>query len=115
MFLHGIFVATVTPFQKNGSVDFECIEKYIGWLYDNGIDGVVPCGTTGEFLALSNEEQSDIIRASVAGYSGNGKVIAGASGTTVSDTVKKINSAKACGADAALVLSPDYWNKGIRS
>lgn len=72
----GYISAVVTPF-KNGKVDFESFEKYIDWLSDSGIMGVVVCGSTGESLSLTIQEQADLIKVANKVISGRIKLIGG--------------------------------------
>ena len=76
MSFRGAFTALVTPF-KNGAVDEEAYRAFIEWQIEQGIDGVVPCGTTGEAPTLSHTEQGQVIKICVDQVKGRVPVIAG--------------------------------------
>ena len=109
MQLRGAFTALVTPF-KNGVVDEEAYRAFIEWQIEQGIDGVVPCGTTGEAPTISHDEQGEIIRICVEQVKGRVPVIAGAGSNNTREAVELAAMAKKAGADAALIITP-YYNK----
>jgi 4-hydroxy-tetrahydrodipicolinate synthase len=99
-------VPTVTPF-SNGSVDAEALAVLCRFLLENGADGLVPCGTTGEFASLSDAEYGTVVTTAVDAADG-APVLAGAGATSVAGTVDRIDRAADCGADAALVVLPYF-------
>ncbi|GHT68313.1 4-hydroxy-tetrahydrodipicolinate synthase [Endomicrobiia bacterium] len=99
----------VTPF-KNGKVDYESLGKLIEEQFKNGIDGIVPCGTTGESPALSYEEHESIMEFCVKGAKGKMKVLAGTGSNSTSEAINFTQFAKKIGCDGALLVSP-YYNK----
>ncbi|NLI98392.1 4-hydroxy-tetrahydrodipicolinate synthase [bacterium] len=108
----GAITALVTPF-KNGKIDTEALEKHIRWQIQEGIDGLLPCGTTGETPALEDSEKELVVKTAVKLAKESGKklpVIAGAGTNSTSKTVKEVMEVKEWGADAALVVTP-YYNK----
>ncbi len=109
MQLRGAFTALVTPF-KNGVVDEEAYRAFIEWQIEQGINGVVPCGTTGEAATLSHAEQGQVIRICVEQVKGRVPVIAGAGSNNTREAVELTVMAKKAGADAALIITP-YYNK----
>lgn len=109
MSFRGAFTALVTPF-KNGAVDEEAYRAFIEWQIEQGIDGVVPCGTTGEAATLSHEEQGQVIKICVDQVKGRVPVIAGAGSNNTKEAVELALLAKSAGADAALIITP-YYNK----
>lgn len=109
MSFRGAFTALVTPF-KNGSVDEEAYRAFIEWQIEQGIDGVVPCGTTGEAATLSHEEQGQVIKICVDQVKGRIPVIAGAGSNNTREAIELVALAKKAGADAALLITP-YYNK----
>jgi len=112
MVFQGVFVATVTPFKsQNGEVDFKVFESHLSWLSESGVNGFVPCGTTGEGPCLTDEERKKLIKLSVDVSRGQGlKVIAGCGSNSTALALKMISEAKDQGADGALVVTP-YYNK----
>jgi len=110
----GILPALVTPF-KGGEFDEKAYRKLIKYALDNGADGVVPNGTTGENPTLSSEERQNVISIAVEMCRPIGKkVIAGAGNNSTYATIDLVNSVEKLGADAALVITP-YYNKPTQS
>lgn len=109
MQLRGAFTALVTPF-KNGAVDEEAYRAFIEWQIEQGINGLVPCGTTGEAATLSHAEQGQVIRICVDQVKGRVPVIAGAGSNNTREAIELTKLAKKAGADAALIITP-YYNK----
>lgn len=106
----GSAVALVTPFNEDGSVNFEELERLIEFQIENKTDALVICGTTGEASTMTDEEQVETIKFSVEKTNGRVPVIAGAGSN---DTRHGINLAKMCedvGADGLLEVTP-YYNK----
>ncbi len=109
MQFQGAFTALVTPY-KNNSIDEEAYRALIEWQIEQGIDGLVPCGTTGESATLSHEEHKKVITVCVDQVKGRVPVIAGAGSNCTSEAVDLTRYAKEAGADAALLITP-YYNK----
>lgn len=106
---HGAFTALVTPF-KDGKIDEEAFRKHIEWQIEQGINGLVPCGTTGESATLTHEEHEDVIRICVEQAKKRVPVIAGAGSNNTREAIRLTRFAKEIGADAALLITP-YYNK----
>jgi len=105
----GCFVAVVTPFRK-GEIDERAFKELIRFLVEKGVDGIVPCGTTGESPALSHEEHQRVIKLAVQEARKRVAVIAGTGSNSTKEAVELTQFAKECGADAALIVAP-YYNK----
>ena len=105
----GIYVAIPTPF-KNGSVDREALKEHIEFLIENGVDGIVPCGTTGESATLSYEEHEEVIALTIEQSRGRVKVIAGTGSNSTSEAIRLTKFAEEVKADGALLITP-YYNK----
>ncbi|MEO2066592.1 MAG: 4-hydroxy-tetrahydrodipicolinate synthase, partial [Desulfurobacteriaceae bacterium] len=105
----GIYVAIPTPF-KEGKVDQEALRKHIKFLIENGVDGIVPCGTTGESATLSYEEHEEVIAVTIEEAKGKVKVIAGTGSNSTSEAIMLTEFAYKAGADGALLITP-YYNK----
>lgn len=107
----GVYVASVTPFTKNADLDEQALAGHFEFLLQSGVDGLVPCGTTGEGPTLSKEERKKIIELSAkAAKNYSKKVIAGCGSNDTKASLKNIEEAATAGADAALVVTP-YYNK----
>ncbi|MBE0477547.1 4-hydroxy-tetrahydrodipicolinate synthase [Candidatus Aerophobetes bacterium] len=105
----GCFVAIVTPF-RGGEIDEDNLRGLIQFQLEKGVDGIVPCGTTGESPTLSYEEHKRIIRITVEEVKKNVPVIAGAGSNSTREAEELTIYAREVGADAALVITP-YYNK----
>ncbi len=105
----GSLVALVTPF-NNGQVDYDSLSKLIEFHVDNGTNGLVPCGTTGESPTLSTQEHKDVIKFVVDKAAGRLPVIAGTGSNSTEEAIDLTRYAKEVGADATLQVSP-YYNK----
>jgi len=109
MKLEGCFVAIVTPF-KEREIDEEALRKLINFCLEKGIDGIVPCGTTGESPTLSFTEHKRVIKIAIEEVRGKVPVVAGTGSNNTSEAEELTEYAREVGADAALVITP-YYNK----
>lgn len=98
----------VTPMTDAGGVDLDGLERLVEDLVTAGIDGLVPCGTTGEFSALTDEERRTVIEATVDAVDGRVPVMAGVGGTAVGNVRRHITEADAVGADSVLLVAPFF-------
>ena len=105
-----VLTAMVTPFTENGDVDYELAIKLSNYLFENGSDGIVLCGTTGESPTLSWAEQHDLFIAVKGSLDSSCKVIVGTGSNSTSEAVEATKKAYDSGADGALVVVP-YYNK----
>jgi 4-hydroxy-tetrahydrodipicolinate synthase len=108
--LKGTGVALVTPFAKDGSVDYESLDKLINYVIQGGVQYVVTLGTTGETPTLSKQEKLDIIAATFTSVSARVPVVIGIGGNNTAEVVKDIESFPVEKAAAILSASP-YYNK----
>ncbi|EPR30472.1 Dihydrodipicolinate synthase [Alkalidesulfovibrio alkalitolerans DSM 16529] len=109
MHFQGAFTALVTPF-KNGSLDEEAYRAHVEWQIEQGIHGLVPCGTTGESATLSHAEHKRVIGICVDQVKGRVPVIAGAGSNNTAEAIELTRFAKDAKADGALLITP-YYNK----
>ncbi|MDR2251668.1 MAG: 4-hydroxy-tetrahydrodipicolinate synthase, partial [Endomicrobium sp.] len=105
----GVYTALITPFKK-GKVDFDALGKLVKNQYKAGINGIVPCGTTGESPTLSYEEHEQVIEFCVKQAKGKMKILAGAGSNSTAETIRFTQFAKKVGCDGALMVAP-YYNK----
>ena len=105
----GAYTALVTPF-KNGQVDEEAYRAHVEWQIEQGIEGLVPCGTTGESATMSHEEHKRVIAICVDQVKGRVPVLAGAGSNNTVEAIELARSAKEAGSDALLLITP-YYNK----
>ena len=105
----GIFTALVTPF-ADGKVDEKAFRDLVAWQVEEGVHGLVPCGTTGESPTLSHAEHMRVIEICVEVAGGQVPVMAGTGSNSTEEAVMLTKHAAEAGADAALVVAP-YYNK----
>jgi len=109
--LKGCGTALVTPFRKDGSIDDECFKSLVERQIKGGVKLLIPCGTTGESVTMSDSERLHIIQMTVeVAQKLKAKVIAGTGSNNTAATIDFTNKARELGADAALVVAP-YYNK----
>ena len=105
----GSFTALVTPF-RDGAVDQEAFRSLVAWQIQEGTNGLVPVGTTGESPTLSHDEHKQVVEWCVAEARGRVPVIAGAGSNSTREAIELAQHAETAGADAVLVVTP-YYNK----
>ena len=108
--LQGCYTALVTPFQQNGDVDEAALLAFVDWQIGQGINGLVPCGTTGESVTLSTAEYQRVLKIVIEHVAGRVPIICGAGGNNTKDVIAKAKYADSIGADAILSVTP-YYNK----
>jgi 4-hydroxy-tetrahydrodipicolinate synthase len=107
--IEGCLTALVTPF-KGGTVDFDGIAKLVDWQIEQGVDGIVAVGTTGESATLDVDEHVAVISATVKAARGRVPVVAGAGGNATSEALTLTKASEDAGADALLHVTP-YYNR----
>ena len=115
--LRGAFTAMITPMKEDGSIDYDGYRKLLRFQMEEGIDGLVPLGTTGETPTLDEDEEQriiDVVMEEVREFEKERgvkvPVVLGAGSNNTRDAVRYTERAKKAGADAALVVTP-YYNK----
>lgn len=106
--IEGVLPALITPFTKDNKVDKEGLQQNIGFLVENGVSGIVPCGTTGESATLSMQEHEKVIE--IAVDCSKVPVVAGTGSNNTTEALELTEFAKDAGAEAALLITP-YYNK----
>ncbi|MGH7906712.1 MAG: 4-hydroxy-tetrahydrodipicolinate synthase [Candidatus Binataceae bacterium] len=107
--LNGAYSAIVTPF-RDGAVDERALRELIEWQIQNGVDGLVPCGSTGESATLSHAEHELVIKLTVEQARKRVPVFAGTGSNSTAEAIRLTTFAREAGADGALMISP-YYNK----
>jgi 4-hydroxy-tetrahydrodipicolinate synthase len=111
MKLRGCGTAIVTPFKTDGSIDEPALRSFVDWQVTEGIDFLVPCGTTGETPTLTKDEWLRVINITIEVVNGRVPIVAGATSNCTWDAVEKAQTvAKIKGVDYILSASP-YYNK----
>lgn len=108
--LRGTYTAVVTPFDPQGRVDADGLRENIRFQLDNGIDGILALGTTGEAPTLSYEEKKQVIAITVEEVKGKALVMVGTGSYSTQQAILQTQEAKYAGADLAVVVAP-YYNK----
>jgi len=106
----GSYVALITPMRPDGALDEAAFSAFVDWQIQQGTNGIVPVGTTGESPTLSHDEHRRIVEIAVEVAAGRVPVIAGAGSNSTAEAIELTRHAKQAGADAALVVTP-YYNK----
>ena len=106
---NGSLTALITPF-RDGKVDGKAFQGLVEWQIDEGTDGLIPCGTTGESPTLSHDEHERVVELCIEAAAGRVPVIAGTGSNATEECVRLTQHAKTAGADAALIVTP-YYNK----
>jgi 4-hydroxy-tetrahydrodipicolinate synthase len=109
MRFEGIFVPNVTPFDGSGEVDYATLRAFLDYLIKAGVQGIVPCGSTGEGPSLTFEEKKELISAAVGHARHRVTVIAGTGCLTTEETIRLSRHAEDVGADGLLVIPPYYF------
>lgn len=111
---HGIHSVLVTPFTPSGEIDFDRFAELVVSNIDNGADGLIVCGSTGEFYTMTVEERNRLFEATVAAGKGRVPVIAGVSDLRTAVTVELCDAARSAGCDGILALPPIYAKPDLR-
>ncbi len=106
----GSMTALITPMNEDGSVDEKAFQNFVQWQIDEGTDGLVPVGTTGESATLDHAEHERVISLCLEVAKGKVPVIAGAGSNSTREAVSLTKHAASAGADATLAVTP-YYNK----
>jgi len=106
----GVYTAIVTPFTRQGEVDYDALRRLIDAQIEGGVDGVVPVGTTGESPTLDMPEHQRVVEFTIEYVSQRAKVIAGTGANSTSEALELTAHAKEAGADGCLQVTP-YYNK----
>lgn len=109
--LKGTITAMVTPFDKTGAVDYGAMKAFVEWQVEQGVEGIVPVGTSGESPTLNHTEHIKVIEETIKYASGKVKIIAGTGANSTSEALDLTKAVIAMGgADATLQVTP-YYNK----
>jgi len=106
----GVGTALVTPFTSDGSLDERAFERFLDWQIEEGVNFLVPCGTTGENPALTADEHRRVVELTVQRARGRVPVLAGAGNNNTARAVELAEQAIDLGADGVLTITP-YYNK----
>src|SRR5258708_1468283 len=105
-----VLTAMVTPFTASGAIDEDTVPRLVDHLFNNGSDGLVVCGTTGESPTLSNAEKLRMFELVKSAARGRGPIIAGTGTNNTADSITLSKKAADLGVDGLLLVAP-YYNK----
>ena len=105
-----LLTAMVTPFNADGSINYEAGADFADWQLANGSDGLVVEGSTGEAATMDMDEKIKFMQTIVARVNGRAKIVAGAGTNCTASTIDLVKKMEACGVDGVLVVGP-YYNK----
>ncbi len=112
----GVLPAIITPFTRGDrpDLDLEGLRANVAWLVEQGVHGIVPCGSTGESATMSHKEHEKVVEETVDVVNGKIPVLAGTGSNNTEEALLLTKAAKNIGADGVLVISP-YYNKPNKS
>jgi 4-hydroxy-tetrahydrodipicolinate synthase len=108
--LRGCGTAIVTPFQHDETIDEAAFRRLVNFQIEGGVDFIVACGTTGESVTMSDDEQARVVELTLEASAGRIATVAGAGGYNTREVIEKIQRYESLGADAILSVTP-YYNK----
>ena len=106
--LSGVLTALATPFTADGLIDETRLRLLVDRSIDGGVDGVVACGSTGEFAALSTDERRLVVETVVGQAAGRVPVVAQTGATSTAEAIRLSRHAQECGADVLMLIAPYY-------
>jgi 4-hydroxy-tetrahydrodipicolinate synthase len=105
----GVFPAMSTPLTAEREIDHAGMKNVVGYLFDNGVDGLSILGSTGECSALRREQRKEALAVALEAANGRGTIFSGASGSVMADVIADLKSIDGMGAKGALVPPPFYY------
>jgi 4-hydroxy-tetrahydrodipicolinate synthase len=108
MILEGILTVTVTPFDGDGKVDLDAYERVLDFVLGKGVHCIIPCGSTGEYYALSADERRTIMKFVADKVDGRAKLLAGTNDTTTDEVIDLSLYAKELGYEGVMLAAPYY-------
>ena len=106
--MRGVFALLVTPFKDNLDLDLEGLRQNVDFLIENGVPGLIPTGSTGEFSSLTLEEHKEVIKTVVDEANGKALVVPGTANSSTRVTIELTKYAEDVGADGAMIVPPYY-------
>ncbi|MCM3676090.1 4-hydroxy-tetrahydrodipicolinate synthase [Peribacillus simplex] len=103
---NGVYVALVTPFTEDFQVDYDKLTELCNWLIEQGVDGLVPGGSLGEYATLTGEERAKLIETVIKAANGRVPVVVGSGAPSTAQSVKWVQHAKEHGATGIMALPP---------
>lgn len=110
----GIYTPIVTPFNKNEDIDYDKLKQNLDKWGETDLDGIVVLGSNGEFVYLSHEEKLEVVKFAIENFNKDKKVIVGTGCESTRETIILNKKMEDLGADAVLVLPPNYYKGGMK-
>jgi 4-hydroxy-tetrahydrodipicolinate synthase len=110
----GIYVALITPFTESGEVDYPRLREHVDWMISEGIHGLVPTGSCGEYAALSDQERAQVVETIIRTAAGRVPVVVGTAAPSTAKAVGWANHAKEAGAAGLMLLPPINYRPSRR-
>lgn len=106
---HGTFTVLIAPFSSDGrSLDLDALRSLVDWQIEQGIHGLIPLGSTGEFLSLTDDEQGQVAETVIRQSNGRVPVLIGTAAENTWDVVRRSREVEALGADGVMIIPPFY-------
>lgn len=104
----GTFTVMITPFDKAGAINLQATEDFVNWQIDQGIHGLVPLGSTGEFLSMTDDERASVAETVINTSAGRVPVLVGTGAECTDDVIRYSKQAEELGADGVMIIPPFY-------
>lgn len=104
----GTYTVMITPFDASGAIDLAATANFVDWQIQSGIHGLVPLGSTGEFLSLTDDERSAVAKTVIDTAAGRVPVLIGTGAENTADVIRYSREAEAMGADGVMIIPPYY-------
>ncbi|MGS0646017.1 4-hydroxy-tetrahydrodipicolinate synthase [Komagataeibacter melomenusus] len=108
MKFRGTYTVMITPFDEQGAVDIPALRRFVDWQIESGIHGLVPLGSTGEFLSLTDDERALVAQTVIDQAAGRVPVLIGTGAENTLDVIRYSKSAEQMGADGVMIIPPFY-------
>lgn len=104
----GVYTVMITPVDENGRPNLSALADLTNWQIEQGVHGLIPLGSTGEFLSLSDEEWDSVARTVIEAAAGRVPVLIGTGAEDTREAVRLSRKAEAFGADGVMIIPPFY-------
>lgn len=105
----GVYVAVITPFDERDRLAEDRLREHVAWLIECGVHGIVPCGSCGEYAALSDDERARVVHIVVEACAGRVPVVVGTGASCTRNAVRWAEHARSCGAAGIMALPPSAY------
>src|SRR5450755_1642914 len=113
MLVEGIVASSLTPFSPSGELRLDLVPAHIDWLIGEGVSGISPLGSSGEFVGLESDDRKRVIEAVIAANAGRVHIMAGTHHYSTKIAIELSRHAEQAGADSLLVVPPYYMHPSV--